>query len=79
MTFQSIGGNLSLRLLIVMCDVRKAKKEGNAEVVNKIETALKIAMVEKGKTLRPEIQLLNQVFVSITFMWWISVPDGKWN
>jgi hypothetical protein len=40
---------------------RKAKKEGNAEVVNKIETTLKVAMAEKNKTLRPEIRLLNQV------------------
>eukprot|EP00250_Pteridium_aquilinum_P001378 c11580_g1_i1 orf=579-1250(-) len=38
-----------------------AKKEGNAEVVNRIETTLKIAMQEREKTLRPEIQLLNQL------------------
>ena len=42
--------------------VRKAKKEGNPEVVNQLETTLKIAMQEREKTLRPEIQLLNQVF-----------------
>ena len=41
--------------------VRKAKKEGNPEVVNQLETTLKIAMREREKTLRPEIQLLNQV------------------
>lgn len=38
-----------------------AKKEGNAEVVNRIETTMKIAMQEREKTLRPEIQLLNQL------------------
>jgi hypothetical protein len=41
----------------------KAKKEGNAEVVNKIETTLKVAMAEKNKTLRPEIRLLNQLLI----------------
>ncbi len=45
----------------ILCGARKAKKEGNAEVVNKIETTLKVAMAEKNKTLRPEIRLLNQV------------------
>lgn len=29
--------------------------------MNKIETTLQIAMAEKGKTLRPEIRLMNQV------------------
>lgn len=29
--------------------------------MNKIETSLQIAMAEKGKTLRPEIRLMNQV------------------
>ncbi|MCO5580063.1 hypothetical protein L7F22_033929 [Adiantum nelumboides] len=38
-----------------------AKKEGNAEVVSRIETTLKTAMREREKTLRPEIQLLNQL------------------
>ncbi|KAH7286350.1 hypothetical protein KP509_32G002800 [Ceratopteris richardii] len=38
-----------------------AKKEGNAEVVNRIETILKTAMQEREKILRPEIQLLNQL------------------
>ncbi len=45
----------------ILCGARKAKKEGNAEVMNKIETTLKVAMAEKNKTLRPEIRLLNQV------------------
>lgn len=38
-----------------------AKKEGNVEVMKKIEEVLEIAMTEKGKTLRPEIQLMNKL------------------
>ncbi|KAG0615310.1 hypothetical protein M758_5G031200 [Ceratodon purpureus] len=38
-----------------------AKKEGNVEVMKNIENVLEIAMAEKGKTLRPEIQLMNAV------------------
>lgn len=38
-----------------------AKKEGNAEVVNRLEAILKTAMAEREKSLRPEIQLLNQL------------------
>lgn len=41
-----------------------AKKEGNAEVMKKIENVLEIAMEEKGKTLRPEIQLMNKLLNS---------------
>jgi hypothetical protein len=41
--------------------VGKARKDGNMDMVKQIESALKVAMDEKGKTLRPEIQLLNQV------------------
>lgn len=38
-----------------------ARKDGNMDMVKQIECALKVAMDEKGKTLRPEIQLLNQL------------------
>jgi len=38
-----------------------AKKEGNVEVMKKIENVLEIAMEEKGKTLRLEIQLMNKL------------------
>lgn len=38
-----------------------AKKEGNAEVMKRIEGVLEVAMAEKGKTLRPEIQLMNKL------------------
>lgn len=38
-----------------------ARKDGNMDMVKQIESALKVAMDEKGKTLRPEIQLLNQL------------------
>ena len=44
---------------------RKAKKEGNPEVVNQLETTIKIAMQAREKTLRPEIQLLNQVRINV--------------
>uniref|UniRef100_A0A7I4F6G5 Uncharacterized protein n=1 Tax=Physcomitrium patens TaxID=3218 RepID=A0A7I4F6G5_PHYPA len=36
-------------------------KEGNAEVMKRIEGVLEVAMAEKGKTLRPEIQLMNKL------------------
>ncbi|GBG71050.1 hypothetical protein CBR_g8349 [Chara braunii] len=36
-----------------------AKKEGNIEVTNQLETTLKLALEEKEKTLRPEIRVLN--------------------
>eukprot|EP00899_Mesostigma_viride_P023032 jgi/Mesvir1/3913/Mv19856-RA.1 len=36
-----------------------ARKEGNQDVVSRIEPILRITMQEKEKTLRPEIQLLN--------------------
>eukprot|EP00803_Ostreobium_quekettii_P010158 evm.model.scf_1929.1 EVM.evm.TU.scf_1929.1 scf_1929:2076-2726(+) len=39
--------------------LQMARKEGNAEVAGRMESVLKIAMEEKNKTLRPEIQLLN--------------------
>lgn len=38
-----------------------AKKEGNVEVVNRLESTLRTAMAVREKTLRPEIQLLNQL------------------
>ncbi|KAK9841991.1 hypothetical protein WJX81_002995 [Elliptochloris bilobata] len=38
-----------------------AKKEGDAEVVTRLEAVLKAAMDEKQKMLRPEIQLLNRL------------------
>eukprot|EP01018_Ginkgo_biloba_P008445 Gb_30721 [translate_table: standard] len=38
-----------------------ARKEGNKDMVKRIEYALKVAMDVKGKTLRPEVQLLNQL------------------
>ncbi|KAK9812959.1 hypothetical protein WJX72_006509 [[Myrmecia] bisecta] len=38
-----------------------AKKEGNAEMFGQMQNVLKIAMEEKQKTLRPEIQLLNRL------------------
>lgn len=33
------------------------------EVMKKIELVLEVAMTEKGKTLRPEIQLMNKVLL----------------
>jgi hypothetical protein len=39
----------------------QAKKEGNIEVVNQLESTLKVALAEKEKTLRPEIRLLNRL------------------
>ena len=42
----------------------QARKEGNAEVVGRLESVLKIAMEEKQKTLRPEIQLLNSLIAA---------------
>lgn len=39
----------------------QARKEGNAQVFGKLESTLKVAMEEKNKTLRPEIQLLNKL------------------
>ncbi len=42
----------------------QAKKEGDAEVVRRLEEVLKVAMAEKQKTLRPEIQLLNRLLAA---------------
>ena len=39
----------------------QARKEQNSEIVKQLEGALKAAMEEKQKTLRPEIQLLNNL------------------
>lgn len=39
----------------------QAKKEGNAEIASKLEEALRTAMAEKQKHLRPEIRLLNEL------------------
>ena len=44
----------------------QARKEGNKEVCTKLEQVLKIAMEEKQKTLRPEIQLLNNLMAATT-------------
>lgn len=44
----------------------QARKEGNADMTAKLEQVLKIAMDEKQKTLRPEIQLLNQLLACTT-------------
>lgn len=46
--------------------LHQAKKEGNKEVCSKLEHVLKIAMEEKQKTLRPEIQLLNNLMAATT-------------
>ncbi|DBA92775.1 TPA: hypothetical protein ACH3X1_002967 [Trebouxia sp. C0004] len=43
-----------------------AKKEGNTEVCRKLEEVLRVAMEEKQKTLRPEIQLLNNLMAATT-------------
>lgn len=43
------------------CAPVKAKKSGNAGVVEKMERVLEIAMYERGKTLRPEVLLMNSV------------------
>ena len=40
---------------------KQARKEGEEDVVGKLEKVLSIAMEEKQKTLRPEIQLLNRL------------------
>ncbi len=44
----------------------QAKREGNPEVVAKLETVLKAAMSAKQATLRPEIQLLNSLLACKT-------------
>ena len=43
------------------CILLQAKKEGNAEIAAKLESALRVAMAEKQKHLRPEIRLLNEL------------------
>lgn len=43
-----------------------AKKDKQLEVAARIESALKIAMEEKNKTLRPEIRLLNDLMTKTT-------------
>lgn len=43
-----------------------ARKEGNPDVSGKLEQVIKIAMDEKQKTLRPEIQLLNTLLACRT-------------
>ncbi|CAI5535923.1 unnamed protein product [Closterium sp. Naga37s-1] len=47
--------------MVASAYVDMARKEGNPEVVQQLETVLKVAMVEKEKTLRPEIRMLNQL------------------
>ena len=42
----------------------QARKEGNADVKYKLEKVLTVAMEEKQKTLRPEIQLLNSLLAT---------------
>ena len=39
----------------------QAEKEGDAAVKARLQSVLKVAMEEKQKTLRPEIQLLNRL------------------
>lgn len=46
--------------------MQQAKKEGNTEVCRKLEEVLRVAMEEKQKTLRPEIQLLNNLMAATT-------------
>ena len=41
--------------------LQQARKEGEEDVVGKLEKVLSVAMEEKQKTLRPEIQLLNRL------------------
>ena len=59
----AIGGHdtcsFALNTAFVACS--QAKKEQNSEVAKQLESALKAAMEEKQKTLRPEIQLLNNL------------------
>ena len=42
----------------------QAKKEGNSEVVTRLEAALRAAFEAKQATLRPEIQLLNRLLAA---------------
>ena len=49
-----------------ICLLSQAKKEGNKDVCAKLEQVLKVAMEEKQKTLRPEIQLLNNLMAATT-------------
>jgi hypothetical protein len=44
----------------------QARKENNPIVLEKLEAVLKIAMEEKQKTLRPEIQLFNRLLAAST-------------
>ena len=53
-------------LLIILDLLLQARKEGNKEVVEKLESVLRVAMTEKKKTLRPEIQLLNTLLEADT-------------
>ncbi|CAI5481758.1 unnamed protein product [Closterium sp. Yama58-4] len=47
--------------MVASAYVDMARKEGNPEVVQQLESVLKVAMAEKEKTLRPEIRMLNQL------------------
>jgi hypothetical protein len=42
----------------------QAKKEGNQEVVARLEGAIRAAFEAKQATLRPEIQLLNRLLAA---------------
>lgn len=42
----------------------QAKKEGNEEVVARLEGAIRAAFEAKQATLRPEIQLLNRLLAA---------------
>ena len=42
----------------------QARKEGEEDVVGKLEKVLSVAMEEKQKTLRPEIQLFNKLLAA---------------
>ncbi len=57
-----MGARIILNLLLH----KQAKKEGNTEVCRKLEEVLRVAMEEKQKTLRPEIQLLNNLMAATT-------------
>ena len=59
---------LELRATILkgLAFAQQAKKEGNTEVCRKLEEVLRVAMEEKQKTLRPEIQLLNNLMAATT-------------
>eukprot|EP00897_Mesotaenium_endlicherianum_P008239 jgi/Mesen1/7443/ME000389S06783 len=48
-------------LVVTSTYMEMAKKEGNEEVAKQLRGVLEVAMMEKEKTLRPEIRLLNKL------------------